>query len=607
MRSGARRVRYGLEDIGYLLGRLLRAGGRNARRLWLRMSLENRRRIAAALALVLVVVAGRYFLVPVLPCEFPGGDACPPEDEVASLVPADALAYLHTNLDPDTEQAEAAGELAGKLPALTLQAISRLPVPGVSTAELERRVLPWFGGETGRAVVADETGAPAAVTLLEVAEEQGALRYAEATLGPRTETTEHAGRELRTGTRGQAAALVDDFLAVGDAVAVRAVLDVAEGDADSLSGSDPADEVRDELPEDRLADAYASEEGIAELLSRDRGTLGSLDPLIDFESSVGVAAALVVAGDAFEVEVESRLDRERLEADPGFFGALPLFDPGLASEASSAALAYVGVGDPGESVNRLLQQAAVEAPALAAGFKSLAKDVRRSGGIALERDVLPLLGSEGSLTLEPAAADDAGQDGEPREGTLEPETAGPPGDESGPPEVVSPGAPPLLTFLADDVDETQAGKALARLQGPIARAVRPEQGLQAPVYREGEIDGVETRSVRVSPAVDLTFAVFDGKLVVSTNPQGVEQVASGEGGLDSSDSFETATEGFPDELSLLAYLDLAGLVELAESAGLAEDPAYAAVAGDLRRLDVAGLAVRQEEAELASTVQVTVD
>ena len=49
-------------------------------------------------------------------------------------------------------------------------------------------------------------------------------------------------------------------------------------------------------------------------------------------------------------------------------------------------------------------------------------------------------------------------------------------------------------------------------------------------------------------------------------------MASGEGGLGEAEGFEQATDGFPDELSLLAYLDLAGLVELGEREGLGRGP-----------------------------------
>ena len=64
--------------------------------------------------------------------------------------------------------------------------------------------------------------------------------------------------------------------------------------------------------------------------------------------------------------------------------------------------------------------------------------------------------------------------------------------------------------------------------------------------------------------------------------------------------YERATEGFGDELSLLAFFDLAGLVEVGEQRGLAEDPAYATFAGDFRSLDALGLEISSSDDVLAT-------
>ena len=50
--------------------------------------------------------------VPALPCQAPGGDACPPADDAIHLVPEDALAYVHLNVDPGTEQYQEAAKVA---------------------------------------------------------------------------------------------------------------------------------------------------------------------------------------------------------------------------------------------------------------------------------------------------------------------------------------------------------------------------------------------------------------------------------------------------------------------------------------------------------------
>ncbi len=102
---------------------------------------------------------------------------------------------------------------------------------------------------------------------------------------------------------------------------------------------------------------------------------------------------------------------------------------------------------------------------------------------------------------------------------------------------------------------------------------------------------MQTNTVRVSPTVELTYAVFDGLAAIATDPAGVAAMIEGDGGLADQDRYQRATDGFPDQVSLQAYLDLDGLVAIGEAAGLAEDPLYATFAGDFRRLEALGLAV----------------
>jgi hypothetical protein len=93
--------------------------------------------------------------------------------------------------------------------------------------------------------------------------------------------------------------------------------------------------------------------------------------------------------------------------------------------------------------------------------------------------------------------------------------------------------------------------------------------------------------------------------VVSTNPRGVAQVVSGGSSLEDSSSFEDATEGFPNSLSALLYLNVNALLELAEGAGLGEDPAYALFSEDLRSLRGLGVAVERSDEEIDTEIRLT--
>ena len=133
-------------------------------------------------------------------------------------------------------------------------------------------------------------------------------------------------------------------------------------------------------------------------------------------------------------------------------------------------------------------------------------------------------------------------------------------------------------FAADDVDEVAARAGLAALGGSLTQGSRG--GGAAPAFSQEDVEGVQTNTVRVSPTVELTYAVFDGLAAIATNPDGVAAMIEGDGGLADQDRYQRATDGFPDQVSLQAYLDLDGLVAIGEAAGLAEDPLYATFAGD---------------------------
>jgi hypothetical protein len=126
------------------------------------------------------------------------------------------------------------------------------------------------------------------------------------------------------------------------------------------------------------------------------------------------------------------------------------------------------------------------------------------------------------------------------------------------------------------------------------------------VFSEHKVAGVATHSLRLSPTVDLTYAIVDSILVIATDPNGVRAVSTGKPGLDHADLFRQATAGLPGEASVIGYLNLAGLVALGEQAGLASDPAYATFAPEIQRLDALGLAVQSSSSELSTDARLII-
>ena len=344
--------------------------------------------------------------------------------------------------------------------------------------------------------------------------------------------------------------------------------------------------MREELPEHRFVEAWISGDGVTDLIGSDSGTVGTLAPFFSPGTSEGAAVSLTAAGDALEIAIRSELDPEREETSPGFFAAFPSFDPGLPETLPASALAYLGFGEPRSTVTALLDQAAAQAPAIATGFAALVERLRSGGDVDIENELLPALGDEAAVTIGSAVP-----------------SADPPAPGGEAEEVAGTSGIPFLEFVAAGVDEDAARRALAALQGAVVDEVGTS-AVQAPVFQELDIAGVDAQSLRLTPNVDLTYAVFEDLVAVATNPAAIAQLAGSEQALDSREEYERATEDFPETVSLLAFLDLRSLLAEGFEIGLAQVPAFNTFAEDFRRLDALGLAVARSDGLLASDARV---
>ena len=89
--------------------------------------------------------------------------------------------------------------------------------------------------------------------------------------------------------------------------------------------------------------------------------------------------------------------------------------------------------------------------------------------------------------------------------------------------------------------------------------------------------------------------------MIATNPLGVEQARAEGERAGGAETFQGVTDGLPEEVSLLAYLDLRGLLSLGEEIGLATDPALRDVrAGRCARSRPAALAVTDADEDASA-------
>jgi Protein of unknown function (DUF3352) len=539
------------DDLVYVVGQAFRRLGRRVSAVWGGGGPGLRRR-AALVALVLAAYAAvRLISLSDLPCEVPLGSDCPPGDDAIALVPADAYAYGHVSLEADSEQGREATELIDALPLIATGGGRLLAEEFDFTPpdEFLRISRSWRGNEAAFALLPGGDGDAAPLTLLEVSDAERAVNSLSRMLDPETEI-----------------ATVGDFVAIGSPRTVRAAAELERGRprARSLSDDDTADEIRGRLPDERIADVYVSGRGIRRLLAGRGGLASQLDTFTDFGASRGIAAAAVAHDDGLEVRLESVLDPERAKRRPSFFAAFPAFEPDLADQFLAASFAFLEIADPAVTVDLLLRQAATVAPGIAEAFDQLNRDLRREGGVDLRRSVLPLL--EGQAAAAAAAG----------------------------------GGLPYLTFVFTDVDEEKARAAIARLQAPLAAALGPERTGQAPSFGERQVDDISVYSVRLSAALDLAYAVFDGKLLVSTNPAGVARAIEGGEALDAQDAYQAVTSGAPESVSALVFLDLEGLVRLAEPIGLAEIEPYVVFRRDIEKLRALGVTIEGDDERLST-------
>ena len=605
LRRRLRRLWYRVQDAGSALARGPKRVASEARQAWHGLSAPNRRRVAMGGGAVLAIVVIAFLILPALPCGLPGAGSCPPDDDAAAIVPSDALLYVHVNTDTDSDQYERAVDLAGRVPTLASQLVAGLPGAAGAGIDYARDVRPWLGGEAAVALIPGAGNDVEQALLLEIDDENGAERFTGELVGRRTESRDYA--EVPVTTRGDlSTAEVGGFLVIGPTEAVHGVIDAQGPEGRSLEDSEPAEEIADGLPDDSLVTAFVSEQGAADLF-RAGAPLGSLEAFVNSDATTGAGAALVVGDDGVEIESHSALDPERREPAPGFFGAFAPFDPSLGDELSPGALVYLGLGNPEKSIEALLAQASAETPGLTKGFEEFAEEVKKDGDVNIEREVLPLLGGEVAIGIEPPPK--GGDENAANEDEELPEGIAPGGPAPLPaePGELSFTGVPYVVFVADDVDEDQARKTLADLQVPIAEALDPGEGGQSAVFEGTDIEGLQARSLRISPTVNLTYAIFDDKLVVATDPAGIEQVKAGEESLTDSDAYEQATEGFGDDLSAALYLNVGDLIALAERQGLAEDPAYALFADEVRKLQAMGLAVEHDDEGIDGRLRLTVE
>ena len=457
-----------------------------------------------------------------------------PVDRAAALVPAGALAYVHLSTDPGRGEDEQLLELLGRFPSFdTLRERAEGLIGGAGAFDFERDVRPWLGDEAGLALL-DGGGRVANVLLLLAVDDepkaQGQLRRAAGAEGG----VEHRGIAIRR-FAGVAAAFVGGFLAIGQEPAVRAAIDLHRGGGRSLG---PAEG----LPDARSLDVRLSPAGVRRVLRPQPGLAGALGALVDHPALRGLTLSLIAEEEGARVRV--RQDKRIATGEP--------FAPRLIDAVPEGAAAYVG-----------LNGLASAGPVLdAAGGTAILRAVQeRLPDIDLRRDVVAPPRGEVAVSVTPSLP------------------------------------LPVVTLVARTRDEARTREALSRLRGAVAQLLVPGDaaaGGQVPTFEERRVGDVTAYALALAPRLEVLYAVFDGRLVVSNAAAGIQRVAEGGDSLRDDERFQRAGTPVPEQAEALVFLDLAQLLTLGDLAGLDLGSAFRTARDDLIRVRTVSVVAERE-------------
>jgi Protein of unknown function (DUF3352) len=477
----------------------------------------RRRRLVAAIAAAAVLA----LVVGVLVARGSGGGPAIAND-AARLVPSDALVYVHLSTDRDRGAVEDARKLAARFPSWdrTRDAIlKRLAV----TADGREDVDTWLGDEMAVALLGSSTGTAGSLLLLQVRDEGEARSFVARGKQQGSSATHRGVRIDRFGA--VTAAFVDDFLVLGQSASVRKAIDLAQGRGTGLATEATFQRLEQRLPGDRVADAYATADGLRRLLVPAGGGLGVAGVLLDRPNLKATALALRAGDPGLQMEVESvvagRKGRE--------------FEPSLTDAVPKGALAYLGTKGLDETATRL--GAAAGTAALGDLLRNAGKALGEEGARTVQRDLLALLREETAV-------------------------------------VILPGVPaPTMLVIAKASDEARTRAALDRVSASLPKLVDG-----ATVRKDGDV------TVMASGDTEIHAAVFDGRLVLATSEAGIAAARDPDGGIGESDAYDAVVGDPENPVTSVVFLDFSQLLRLGEQTGLNDSRAYLAVKGDLSKV-----------------------
>ena len=513
----------------------------------------------AALAALLVVL-----LVVLLVGSCGSGDDAgpPPPAAAAKLVPANALVYVNVSIDGDRDVTRRALKVAERFPGYGAQRdslVKRLTAPGA-----KGDVRTWAGDEAALALLPGDGATAQSLVLVHIRDAEGAKRYV---TGGRSAVGVSRYRGVPLYPAGSVVmAVVGDFVAVGQQIAVRQALDLRAGQGTSLAASAPYRRAVAPLPPDRAATGWATVDGIRRILAPQSGLLGIMGTLLDRQGLTAAAMALGPRDGGAKVVVHSLVDQKAA-------GKSGSFVPTLQTHVPADAILSLSVRGLDTALNRLLGLAGGGADLgglLAQASTALAA---KSGG-SLKSGLLQLLGREAVVAITPSLP------------------------------------APTLTLITKTDDEDATAKAMASLRPTVARSLAQKNAAGkrvAATWTQKPLPG-GTRAwvLPFAKGAELDYAIFDGLLVVSTKVAGLRAVQAGKDDVTDTAAWKSVLGNLSKPVNSLVFLDFNQLLRLGEQTGLNDSRSYQKVRDDLRHIAAVGLTATSSAGESTAEINLQI-
>jgi hypothetical protein len=497
----------------------------------------------------------------------------PPPTAAATLMPADALAYVNIAVDPRRKAVKQGLSLARRFPSYSSTStaiLSRLSaiVSGGAAADFATDIKPWLGNEVALGVLNTTTATAGSLTVLAVSNRARALSFLQRSGA--TSAGSYRGVGLLQYATGTELAFIKNFLALGQDASVRAAIDVAAGAAPSLASADAYKRAASGEPDDRVLDAYISNAGVRRLLTPRGGVFSALATLVYNPALAGIALSISPQSTGAKLRLHSALDPTLARLS---HSGASSFEPSLPKLVPAGSQLLFDARGLTNAAPRVLSAAAM------VGIGAQIEPLLTKLGSALAAEgvdthaVSSLFSGESAVAIIPTAS-----------------------------------LAPALTVIARTSNESSARQQLAQLEVPLSQLFpAPDAGPgQAPLVNDTVVDGVTVHQLSLTPGLQLDYAVFNGLAVLSTSRDGIASVISRQYSLADSPRFKAATAGRPDRVTSLLFLDFSQLLGLGEQTGLTGKARLRALLPDLQEIRSVGLSSTSGEADTTAQLSIQI-